>query len=210
MTVDSSYNVWAQTYDRDRNLTRDLDAATIRAALAGQRYRSIVEIGCGTGKNTVFLAEIADHILAVDFSEGMLEQARGKARAANVGFGTADITLPWPCPDRSADLVVCCLVLEHIEDLQHVFAEASRVLQPGGRMYISELHPFRQYTGAKAVFERDGEAQEIPAFVHHISEFMKAAEQSGLRLVELNEHWHVADEGKPPRLVTLAFGKSVE
>ena len=77
-----------------------------------------------------------------------------------------------------------------------------------GRVYISELHPFRQYLGTKATFERDGVAQQIRAFIHHISDFLKAAESSGLRLVKLSERWHEADDGKLPRVVIVEFENS--
>jgi malonyl-CoA O-methyltransferase len=47
----------------------------------------------------------------------------------------------------------------------------------------------------------------VEAFVHHISDFTNAASASGLQLVILNEYWHPADQGKPPRLVSLLFQK---
>ena len=48
---------FAVTYDADRNRTRDLDAEVTRRALAGNRFRSVVEVGCGTGKNTTLRAQ---------------------------------------------------------------------------------------------------------------------------------------------------------
>jgi malonyl-CoA O-methyltransferase len=67
--VRDAYNSWAATYDIDRNLTRDLDAQITREVLAGSRYSLILEIGCGTGKNTQLLAEIGENVTALDFSE---------------------------------------------------------------------------------------------------------------------------------------------
>jgi len=96
-------------------------------------------------------------------------------------------------------------VLEHIENLGFIFAQAAQVLQAGGRFFISELHPFRQYQGTVANFQRGGEITSIPAFVHHISDYVSAASVNGLRLERLNEWWHAEDEGKPPRLVTFVF-----
>ena len=109
--------------------------------------------------------------------------------------------------DQSIDLVVCNLVLEHIADLDFIFSEVARVLTPAGRFFVSELHPFLQYQGKQANFQRADEVSEIPAFVHHISDFLNAANLNGLRLSQLSEWWHERDQGQPPRLVSFMFEK---
>ena len=205
MNVQQAYSEWASTYDSDRNLTRDLDQTVTREALQDLRPTSVLEIGCGTGKNTALLARIATNVLALDFSEAMIQQARSKSSFDNVTFTLTDINEPWPCPDSSVDLITCNLVLEHVEDLSFVFAEAARVLNHGGRFFINELHPFRQYQGVQAHFRRNQAVTEIPAFVHHISDFLQAAAEAKLSLIKLQECWHDGDEGKPPRLISLTF-----
>src|SRR5687768_11297880 len=150
MSIQKAYSEWSQTYDTDRNLTRDLDQQVMREALADLRFNSILEIGCGTGKNTTFLAQIGVRVHALDFSEGMIEEAKKKVKATNVRFSLANLTQTSPCENGAYDLIVCNLVLEHIEDLSFIFSEAFRVLQARGRFLINELHPFRQYEGKKA------------------------------------------------------------
>ena len=183
--VQAAYTQWAATYDMDRNLTRDLDQIVTRTVLAKRHYHAILELGCGTGKNTEFLVTIGQQVHAVDFSQGMLAQARAKRFGPTVTFSEADITQPWPCADQSLDLITCSLVLEHIADLAFVFGEAARVLLPSGHLFVCELHPFKQYLGSKAAFERDQERVELPAFVHHISNFVDAAAGAGLALINL-------------------------
>ena len=209
MNVQQAYVDWAETYDSDRNLTRDLDQQITKAFLEGFRCNSILEVGCGTGKNTALLAQIGEQVQAIDFAAAMIQQARAKYTYENVTFSLADITERWPVADTSVDLITCNLVLEHISDLAFVFAEAGRALINGGRLFVSELHPFRQYQGVQARFERDAETIAIPAFVHHISDFLAAAAQADLSLVSLNEWWHAEDENKPPRLVTFMFRKRI-
>lgn len=208
MQVQQAYTDWSSTYDQDRNLTRDLDEQVTTSRLGDSRFQSILEIGCGTGKNTTLLAKIGAKVHALDFSEAMIEKARQRSSFANVRFSLADINHRWPQEDESADLVSCNLVLEHISDLSFIFAEAARVLTGGGKLFISELHPFRQYEGVQAHFKRNDETIEIPAFVHHISDFLGAAARQNLSLAELREWWHVEDEGKPPRLISFMFGKT--
>jgi len=208
--IQEAYTDWSGTYDSDRNLTRDLDHAVTRQLLSESRCKSILELGCGTGKNTELLATIGERVHALDFSSGMIERAKAKLALPNVTFELADITRRWPGRESSFDLIVCNLVLEHIENLPFTFAEASRVLTDGGRFFISELHPFRQYQGTQARFQRAHDTTEIPAFVHHVTDFIESAAASELSLASLREWWHEEDEGKPPRLVSFLFEKRAE
>ncbi len=86
MNIQSAYNNWSNTYDEDLNLTRDLDAEIVRKEFAQERFNSILEVGCGTGKNTIFFSEIADKVYAIDFSEGMINKAKDKIKSHNVNF----------------------------------------------------------------------------------------------------------------------------
>jgi len=207
MDIQAAYTDWSATYDLDRNLTRDLDHSITQDTLASLHCKSILEIGCGTGKNTALLARIGEHVLALDFSAGMIEKAKTKLLFDNVTFVIADITRPWAIESQSIDLITCNLVLEHIQNLPFIFTEASRVLARSGRFFISELHPFRQYQGTQANFLRNQQRTEIQAFVHHISDFIGAATASNLVLGQMKEWWHEEDKGKPPRLVTFMFEK---
>lgn len=103
------------------------------------------------------------------------------------------------------DLVVCNLVLEHIENLAFIFAEAERCLVEEGIFFVCELHPYRQYEGAQAQFRQEGETIEIPAFVHHISDFVNVAKHAGLTLDSFQEWWHEEDRGEAPRVVSFMF-----
>jgi ubiquinone/menaquinone biosynthesis C-methylase UbiE len=207
MTIKEAYNHWSTTYDSDENLTRDLDQAVCRDILKKKNCEYILEIGCGTGKNTEFLSQIGKHVIALDFSEAMLKKAMKKPGLQNVTFAMADITKQWPCKDRFADLIVCNLVLEHIENLSFIFSQAYRALHKNRRLFVCELHPFRQYRGEKARFQRGRTTFEIQAFVHHISDFFKAAEEAGFILDGFREWWHENDQNKPPRLVSIVFKK---
>jgi SAM-dependent methyltransferase len=207
MSVSEAYTKWSGTYDEMENPTRDLDGIATRDALSGLQPRLILELGCGTGKNTQLFAEMGEQVLALDFSEGMMARAKQKVQATNVTFKVADITKPWPCANGSVDLIVVNLVLEHIADLAFIFAEAARCLEDGGRLFVSELHPFRQYLGLKANFEHDEGHIEITAFVHHISDFLNAASQQKLTLLRFDEWWHQPDHVKPPLLASFLFQK---
>jgi ubiquinone/menaquinone biosynthesis C-methylase UbiE len=206
LSVRGAYDTWAETYDDSKNATRDLDAVVLRAQRFELEGAAVVEIGCGTGKNTVWLASAAE-VVAMDFSAGMIQLARQRVLSERVSFIEHDVCQPWPVPERFADLITCNLVLEHVEHIGTVFTHARRALKAGGTLFVSEFHPFRQLLGRQARFAGgDAEEIKIPAFLHDTADFVGAGLAEGLRLVQLSE-WR--DEGAaasvPPRLLTLTF-----
>jgi ubiquinone/menaquinone biosynthesis C-methylase UbiE len=205
-TVAASYNEWSSTYDDMTNPTRDLDARSIREVLANHARGSVLELGCGTGKNTDWLVTQAEKLVSVDLSAGMLDRAKARVKSDRVTFLQADITQPLSFPDAAFDCATCNLVLEHVERLAPLFGEISRVLRPGGCFFLSELHPFKQYSGSKARFEKDGETHVVECHVHHVSDYLRDADAAGLSLERLDE-WFDDDTRSLPRLLSLLFRK---
>ena len=206
MNVKEAYNNWAAQYDTNINRTRDLEGKSLRSMLADIAFDSCLEIGCGTGKNTVWLMGKAKQVTAVDLSEEMLAKARQKINSSAVNFIQADITKPWHFINTSYDLVTFSLVLEHIEDLSAVFEKTAAALRSGGHLYIGELHPFKQYTGSKARFETEQGVQEVTCYNHHISEFVQSARQHGLMIVDIKEFFD-EDQREIPRIISLILEK---
>ena len=205
--VAQAYDRWSRRYDDDHNATRDLDARVVRQSplhLAGAR---VLELGCGTGKNSQWLAAQARELVALDFSPGMLDVARRRVRAAHVRFVEHDITRPWPVESASCDVVVGNLVLEHVRDLGPIYAEAARTLRPGGQLYFCELHPYRQLRGGQAHFEDAETKQIVPvtAFQHSVSEYVNGGLAAGFQLRVLGEHVEENAPDAAPRLLSVLF-----
>lgn len=203
-----AYNEWAGQYDTNENKTRDLEGAALREILSEIPFRRVLEIGCGTGKNTVWLMEKADHITAVDLSEEMLAKAATKTDPGKVTLQRADINSAWTFADDLYDLVGFSLVLEHIENLDLIFKKAAGALKSGGYVYVGELHPFKQYSGSKARFGSAEGERVVECFNHHISDFTSAAENHGLVLNSVDEYFDNNDRSNIPRILTLLFQKS--
>lgn len=210
--VAAAYDEWSSTYETCANATRDLAASVLRRQLPERLDRDVLEIGCGTGLNTRYLAARSRSVLAFDFSAGMLEQARASVVAANVRFEQQDIRSAWQTATDSVDLIVCTLVLEHIEDLHPVFSEAARVLRHGGEIFVSELHPYRQLLGGQAQFpdEATGEVNYVAAYLHDVSDYVRAWLRQGFELISLDE-WRDAEDAaqlKPPRLLSFRLRRA--
>ncbi len=208
MSVQQAYNSWASQYDTNNNRTRDLEGIALRAALKHIPFETCLEIGCGTGKNTEWLMRRATHVTAVDLSEEMLKRAEKKVSSNKVKFVQADITQKWAFATQQYDLISFSLVLEHIENLDHIFSEAASILKPNGYVYIGELHPFKQYTGTKARFDTEEGRQVVECYTHHVSDFVQAAKQHGLEIADINEHFDNGDKTSIPRILTLLLRKA--
>lgn len=207
MSTQSHYDSWSSQYDSNENKTRDLEAIALREMLAHIPFHTVLEMGCGTGKNTAWLAAQAGSVRGVDFSSEMLARAREKITAPHVQFVQANILQPWTFGQGVYDLVTFSLVLEHIQDLEPVFAEVARALVPGGHVYVGEFHPFRQYQGKKASYPTEEGEQELQCYVHHVSDFVEAGERHGLSLVTIRELFDEGDRGGVPRVLGMRMRK---
>ena len=207
--IQEGYNEWASEYDSMPNKTRDTEAKALRELLQTQTYSSILELGCGTGKNTDFLQQIALQVIAVDFSEAMLDIARQKIKSRNVQFIQANFLENCQfLPLKSCGLVVCSLVLEHIENIRNLSERIYPLLQSGGQFYIGELHPFKQYLGSKARFiDQSGNEKTLTTYVHHLSSYLAALPSNKWNILQIKEYFDEYDTTNVPRILAILAQK---
>jgi malonyl-CoA O-methyltransferase len=193
-TVRTGYDRWAAVYDHDANPLQALEDPAVRAAVGDPRGLTTLDLGCGTGRHALWLAAAGARVTALDFSEGMLAEARKKPGAESIRFSAHDLHHPLPFA-AEFDLVVSGLVLEHLRELAPFFTEARRVLRPGGRAVVSAMHPAMFLRGSQARFTDPGSGEIIqPGSVpHSISDFVMAALRAGFQINNLTEHAPTAD-----------------
>ncbi len=204
--IKKSYKDWSKIYDTNENKTRDLDQIITKNILSKITFDSILEIGCGTGKNTIWFSENASSITAVDFSPEMLEIAKNKINSDRVHFKEADITKPWDFNYIPVDLISINLVLEHVENLNFIFKSVSENLKNNGYLFISELHPFKQYLGSQAMYNN----KLVTSFTHQISDYFALACKHNFQCVELIESFDKVpnkNEKNIPRIISFLFKK---
>ncbi|WP_044206795.1 class I SAM-dependent methyltransferase [Flammeovirga sp. OC4] len=207
MSIEQAYNSWADIYDSNQNKTRDLDAKATVETLSKYDFKNVIELGAGTGKNTPFLLSKAESVVSLDFSEEMLNKAKAKIKDKRVSFRRTDLNKEWDAEDGFADLVTASLCLEHIENLDQIFAKANTKLKKSGLFFISELHPFKQYLGTKARYETEEGVKELEVYIHHLSEFVHSAQNNGFMLKEVEEWFDGEAENEVPRIISLVFQK---
>jgi ubiquinone/menaquinone biosynthesis C-methylase UbiE len=99
---------------------------------------TVLDIGAGTGFLTVGAAKLASRVIAMDFSDSMLDEARTKLDGKNIEFriGSAE---DIPLADSSVDSVIGNMVLHHCPRPAFAVNEMARVLSPGGILVLSDL-----------------------------------------------------------------------
>jgi malonyl-CoA O-methyltransferase len=192
------YDQWAAIYDSDANPLPALEEPLVAELLGDVRGLEILDLGCGTGRHSVRLAAAGARVTAIDFSSGMLEQARGKAR--DVRFQVHDLSQQLPFAENNFDRVLCALVVDHIEDLDKLFSEMHRVCRPRGNVVVSGMHPAMLLRGVQARFRLPETDRKIlvASYPHQMSDYVMAAARAGFAFDHFSEH--VVDENLASRL----------
>jgi ubiquinone/menaquinone biosynthesis C-methylase UbiE len=125
----------AATYDRGRDHGReflDLWMNVVESHVKDQRVKTILDLGCGTGRFTEGLAvHFAADVIGIDPSRKMLDQARSKPSAGRVRYDTGRGE-SIPLPDNSVDLIFMSMIFHHFEDPRLAAGECRRVLREDG------------------------------------------------------------------------------
>ena len=203
--IKDDYNVWADQYDSNINPTRDLDKMVTKESLSNVEFIKVLELGCGSGKNTEWLITKADKLVGLDFSKNMLDLAKSKITTDKATFFNTDLNEDWPVSGNSFDLITINLTLEHIEILDHIFISSFTKLTQGGKCFICELHPNKQLEGSKARFKENRTEITLDVFYHSEQEYIESAEKAGFNLITKKD-WY-DNENDIPRLISFLFEK---
>jgi len=128
----------ARVYDLVCGHMENIGLLQWRKALVGDLTGTIVEIGCGTGKNLPLYGPEAT-VFASDFDPVMLQRAviRAEESLAEVHLFVAD-AMRLPVPDDSVDTLVVGLMFCSVPNPDLAIAEVKRVLRPGGALRFVE------------------------------------------------------------------------
>jgi len=181
------YDRWARNYEETVEDAMDI-ALLDRVAVDWEAARTVADLGCGTGRTGAWLkAHGVGEVDGIDLSPGMLEAAR--ARGVYRSLGEAEVGATGLDPG-AYDLVVSCLVDEHLADLGPLYREAARLAAPGGRFVLVGFHPhFIIASGMPTHFDdaETGESVAIETHVHLLSHHVAAGRAAGLGPAELRE-----------------------
>ena len=184
------YDRWAEVYDGEGNPLIAIEEPHVRRLLGEVRGLAVLDVGCGTGRHSIPLAERGARVTGIDFSHGMLQKAREKAGALLVSFIHQDAALRLPFDNAAFDRVISCLVVDHVRGLEEFFAELRRVVRPDGFVVVSVMHPAMMLKGVQARFQdpETGDETRPESVPNQISDYVMGALRAGLVIDEASEH----------------------
>tara|TARA_B100000886_G_scaffold332656_1_gene285639 strand:+ start:1711 stop:2094 length:384 start_codon:yes stop_codon:yes gene_type:complete len=119
----------------------------------------------------------------------MLKIARKRVMSKKAIFINVDLAKQWNVKNISFDLGTIYLVLDHIEELDHIFISLFSKLTKGGKCFICEIHPKKQLNGSKVQFKINKKETTLDTFPHSKKNHIKSAEMAGFRLLDKSD-WY--------------------
>jgi SAM-dependent methyltransferase len=149
MTLDVKriWNACGEAFDRftsaEDSFSDNIERPAIKGLIGDVTGTRVLDLGCGSGPYSVWLAEQGASVVGLDLSQTMVSLALERAAEQNVtaDFRVADIREPLPFGNSEFDLVFSSTALHYVEDLGETMKEIARVMKQTGRFVASVLHP---------------------------------------------------------------------
>jgi len=163
----------------------------------------ILDIGCGGGLLTSYLAEKGYQVYGIDLSQKSLDVAILQDTDQKISYLKASAE-KLPYDDMSFDAVCMMDLLEHVDDYSIVIQEASRVLKPGGILFF---HTFNRNLLSKIVIINGVEwfVKNTPNDMHIYEKFIKPSELKKVFNQNFLEVEHL--KGLIPNILSKSFLK---
>ncbi len=208
MSVQEGYALWSASYDYEHNGLIYVEERQVDRLLAPLTFSNVLDVGTGTGRHALKLAQRGVSVTALDQSPEMLAVAREAAQREGlpVDFRRHSLDEDLPFEDRQFDLLICALMLSHVANLAHALQEFARVLRKGGYLLITDFHPDHILYGWRTAFRRDGVKYQIPTMGHSKDDYLETITTSGLTILEVAESLvGEAPEGYIPEEMRLNY-----
>jgi|GEM_PF-1580796 len=158
---------WCETHQRHQTETDRFNLTSI--AIKGNK---ILEVACGNGDLSVFLAKLGFRVTGIDISNTGIHQAKSHAEKENVVDRTRFLVMDatkLDFPDNTFDCVIFPEVMEHVTSSRQYISEAIRVLKPGGRIVVSVPDTLEvPWPGHIRLFTKETLATEIEQYADDI------------------------------------------
>jgi len=167
---------WEPVYKREGELYKDVNPEIKKYAkiFKKNKYEVILDLGCGTGRNTIYLAQQGFFVYALDASKTGIAITKKKAQKlglSNLEYKVADMKKTY-YPDNYFDAVVCIFVLSHglLKDNEDAVNEIYRILKPKGMLITEFMSTEDKTCGIGKKIEENtflGGMKDDPHMMHH-------------------------------------------
>ncbi|HZY81736.1 MAG TPA: class I SAM-dependent methyltransferase [Cyclobacteriaceae bacterium] len=179
------YNLWARTYHTEDNPIKTMSDDFILSEIKEGR---LLDAGCGTGK---LLQKGKQFTKGIDLSPAMIEEAR--KNCPNATLVCADLSRAI-IEENFYDVVICGLVLGHIENVEPVLVKLANALKMGGKIILTDFHPYQSMMKAKRTFKYESKVFEVKHSIHKLDEYFMILKRAG---VEIRTFKEPLFQGKP-------------
>jgi SAM-dependent methyltransferase len=184
---------WDERMEAGATWQRHLIQPSVERLLRLEPGEPVLEIACGNGEFARRMTELGGQVLAVDFSEAMIERAR--AHRGDVDYRCVDamdeealLALGEPA---SFDAVVSNMAIMDMESIEPMVAASSRLLRPAGRFVFSTLHPVFNSGAARPTVELDLEGRVTEIYSIKVSSYSRSSVGKGVALPDQPvEQWY--------------------
>lgn len=176
-----AYRLWAPSYDSGPNPLLALEMRLISDVLGDRPSRTLVDIGCGTGRSMSRYAKHCRRVFGADTSIEMLAEAQRKTGLRGA-LALADASA-LPFAGSIADVTLCSFSLSYFSDVSTAFREMARITRLAGLVIISDLHPAAIAKGWTRSFRANGAVYEIDHVSYDDDELRSLAQNAGLQTI---------------------------
>ncbi|MCG8544860.1 MAG: class I SAM-dependent methyltransferase [Alphaproteobacteria bacterium] len=166
------------------------------------RGRAVLDVGCGEGALAIKLHEMGAAATGVDPSRDMLVAAQSRAESAQAAVGFARAAGErLPFATASFDVVLAKTVLCFVAEAQGMVDEMARVLRPGGRFVIGELHKWSSWAAQRRLRGWFGSALWRRGRFRTAEDLRRLAQEAGLEVETVRGAVYYPRSGTAARLM---------
>lgn len=197
LDVREGYRLWSVTYEQPMLDEMDLRLLERIETVSWPAAGPAADLACGTGRiGAWLLSRGVSSVDGVDLTPEMMRQAEAKGVYRSLHMADLRQT---PLETAAYGLVTNILAVEHLPELPPLYAEAARIVRPGGHLVVVGYHWYFLLNGIPTHFDKAaGGSVAIVNYVHLMSAHVRAARKTGWRLAELHER--IVDDAWVQRL----------
>jgi len=177
-----AFDLWAQSYDAEKNPLLVLERRYLERMLPDLSGRDALDAGCGSGRwlGHLLSAGVCS-VRGIDTSSAMLQIAQ-QNNPSDVELVKCSC-IETSFANQSFDFILSSFVLSYIDNLNFFAAEIDRIARSGCDLFLSDMHPVTQHRlGWKRTFHSEAEEVELETTKHQIADVVRIFESLGWRL----------------------------